>query len=328
MFCNLRGGSGGLGWGAARRCFSSGVEISIPVPWGIIAGKEWGPPDGKPWLAVHGWLDNAGSFDTLMPEFAKDKRVVAIDYPGHGSSSHLPKGANYHELESIGFFERVVKHLRWDTFSFLGHSMGGDFGSVYAAVFPEKLKSLIMLDILGPAVNGDNRDPERVVEVTRKAIILSLALEKKRSLTKPEKAYKRYEEALDRLLAAAKSGNGEITPEAAEIILKRGLKKSTDGYCFARDIRLLALSKDSQIYGMPRNFLQDLAKSIQIPHLIVKGSEGPIYDSQQNVDDILGIYKQNPTFEFHTVEGGHHVHLTHPERVLPVLNDFIKSYNL
>ena len=127
-----------------------------------------------------------------------------------------------------------------------------------------------MLDILGPAVNGDNRDPERVVEVTRKAIILSLALEKKRSLTKPEKAYKRYEEALDRLLAAAKSGNGEITPEAAEIILKRGLKKSTDGYCFARDIRLLALSKDSQIYGMPRNFLQDLAKSIQIPHLIVK----------------------------------------------------------
>ena len=42
---------------------------------------------------------------------------------------------------------------------------------------------------------------------------------------KPEKVYATYEEALQRLLQAAKAGNGEIPIESAKIILKRGLKE-------------------------------------------------------------------------------------------------------
>ena len=34
-------------------------EISFKVPWGVITGKAWGPDDGKPFLGLHGWLDNA-----------------------------------------------------------------------------------------------------------------------------------------------------------------------------------------------------------------------------------------------------------------------------
>ena len=52
-------------------------------------------------------------------------------------------GATYNELECIGYFERVAKYLGWEKFSFLGHSMGGNFGCLYASVFPEKLKVII-----------------------------------------------------------------------------------------------------------------------------------------------------------------------------------------
>lgn len=30
-------------------------EVSIPIPWGEIRGKWWGPLDRKPVLTLHGW---------------------------------------------------------------------------------------------------------------------------------------------------------------------------------------------------------------------------------------------------------------------------------
>lgn len=30
-------------------------EIRIPVPWGHIAGKWWGPKNKRPVVAYHGW---------------------------------------------------------------------------------------------------------------------------------------------------------------------------------------------------------------------------------------------------------------------------------
>ena len=56
--------------------------------------------------------------------------MIAIDFPGHGHSSHLPAGLHYHELESVGYVQRVAAHFDWKSFSFLGHSMGGDMGEL------------------------------------------------------------------------------------------------------------------------------------------------------------------------------------------------------
>ena len=128
-----------------------------------------------------------------------------------------------------------------------------------------------MLDILGPAVNGDTRDPEQLVERTRRAILGTLNLEKKVE-NKSEKIYATYEEALDRLMEAAKAGNGEIPIESARIILKRGLKQNGEGYSFTRDTRFLLWANQSQLYGLPRSFHLELARNIQLPHLIVKVS--------------------------------------------------------
>lgn len=46
-------------------------ELSIPVPWGEIRGKAWGPEHGHPVLCLHGWADNCGSFNTLIPFLPK-----------------------------------------------------------------------------------------------------------------------------------------------------------------------------------------------------------------------------------------------------------------
>ena len=54
-----------------------------------------GSAPGTQWLALHGWLDNAGSFDTLAPQLVSAcprHALLCLDYPGHGRSSHLPPG--------------------------------------------------------------------------------------------------------------------------------------------------------------------------------------------------------------------------------------------
>ena len=92
------------------------TEVSIPVPWGAIAGKHWrgreddakhpGQPGQHQWLVLHGLLDNAGSFDGLAPLLTSAlprHSFLCLDYPGHGLSSHLPPGQMYHPLESLRY---------------------------------------------------------------------------------------------------------------------------------------------------------------------------------------------------------------------------------
>uniref|UniRef100_A0A6P4EI86 Uncharacterized protein LOC108041320 n=1 Tax=Drosophila rhopaloa TaxID=1041015 RepID=A0A6P4EI86_DRORH len=69
--------------------------VKIPVPWGYISGRWYGNRKERPILGIHGWLDNLGSFDRLIPLLPDYIGVLCIDLPGHGRSSHLQSGMNY-----------------------------------------------------------------------------------------------------------------------------------------------------------------------------------------------------------------------------------------
>ncbi|KAM6213852.1 LOW QUALITY PROTEIN: serine hydrolase-like protein 2 [Sarcoramphus papa] len=105
-------------------------ELKFPVPWGHVAAKAWGPLEGHPVLCLHGWLDNANTFDKLIPLLPRDYYYVAMDFSGHGLSSHRPAGSPYHFLDYVSDVRRVAAALQWRRFTLMGHSMGGSVGGM------------------------------------------------------------------------------------------------------------------------------------------------------------------------------------------------------
>lgn len=100
-------------------------EVTIEMPWGHVCGKWYGDRDVQPVLGLHGWQDNAGTFDRLMPLLPKNIAVFNIDLPGHGRSSHFPIGKHYYLFwDYVCVVRQIVKHFGWHNIKLLGHSMG------------------------------------------------------------------------------------------------------------------------------------------------------------------------------------------------------------
>ena len=59
------------------------IDYEIPLGEHAICGKLWGPVEGLPTIALHGYLDNANSFDRLAPLLTR-RRIFAMDFAGHG----------------------------------------------------------------------------------------------------------------------------------------------------------------------------------------------------------------------------------------------------
>ncbi|NWT15233.1 SEHL2 protein, partial [Vireo altiloquus] len=206
-------------------------ELKFPVPWGHVAAKAWGPSEGHPVLCLHGWLDNANTFDKLIPLLPRGCYYVAMDFSGHGLSSHRPAGCPYHFLDYVTDVRRVAAALQWRRFTLMGHSMGKhhsvlNFSFSYCFIspqfcflYPEMVDKLILLESLGFLLAPE--DTEAWLESKRRVIDRLLSLEAKQQTPKARSP----EAALQRLLEA----NSHLTAEGGAILLQRGATETPTG---------------------------------------------------------------------------------------------------
>ncbi|XP_026215573.1 serine hydrolase-like protein isoform X4 [Anabas testudineus] len=289
-------------------------ELSVPVPWGEIRGRVWGPDHGRPVLCLHGWADNCGSFSTLIPLLPRDCRYVAVDLAGHGRSSHRPPGVFYSILEYVADVCRVANALQLKKFSIMGHSMGADIAGMFTVLYPEMVDALIFLDAYG-LLPVDVKD---ISKVMRKEMEKMLQFDK--NMDRKERVYT-YEKAVERLLAA----NPTLSLQSVHILLERGLAQVEGGFVFSRDLRI-------NFKNIARTTLEqclEMQKKIQARFLVILADEGfgkvtPKSNQQKLFSTVLQDYRdRNHTVV--TVPGDHHVHLNNPEVVAPLVSDFLQS---
>ncbi|XP_055309654.1 serine hydrolase-like protein isoform X2 [Sitodiplosis mosellana] len=297
-------------------------EVQIEVPWGHVAGKWYGSENTRPIVLVHGWQDNAGSFDKLIPLLLNgpNRSYLSIDLPGHGLSSRLPDGILYTSTNSINVLNIIRRHFKWDQMSFCSHSLGAHISSLFAALYPERCDLLICLDALMKPYLGN---VDTLITECRKIGDDFLDLDQLNRSDKEPPTYT-YAEIAERWAKQTK-----ITTDAVEFMMKRGVvpsKANKNLFCFSRDVRLKIME-----FGMS-NINDDvqlkLIGRIQAPHLFIKANKSPEFEGKERYKKALEILTEsNPKFEWRTVIGGHHCHLTEPKHVSDHISKFITKYH-
>lgn len=284
-----------------------------------MAGKWWGDLDQKPIICLHGWQDNAGSFDRLIPLLPKDYSYLAIDFLGHGRSSWIAKGVPYNVNDNIYSIIYVMKEYNWDKISLIGHSMGGCIAYLFAILFPHKTEKLITIEF--------GKTPDRTAayhnidsgEKILKFIERDLSgkfISEPPSYTIQEMIEKFYEATL-----------GNVTKESAPYIIERNIERSEknpDKFYFSRDPQL----RNMIINVHPENLTLQGAKDMKIPFLMIISDKSPLFAKDRYFERLLEACSENSFFIFKVIESAqHHFHLNEPEIVSQLISSFLKHNN-
>ncbi len=199
-------------------------EVRLSLGHIELAAHLFGPEDGLPVIALHGWLDNANSFARLAPKL-DGLRIVALDLAGHGHSDHRPAGAGYALADYVFDVLQVAEQLGWSRFALLGHSLGAIISVMLADALSERVTRLALIDGLIPLTGEADSAAERMGT----ALQAQLAL--------PGKKKPVYQNQ-DRAIQARMKGVVAVSREAAELLAQRGLMPVPGGYTWRSDSRL------------------------------------------------------------------------------------------
>lgn len=266
---------------------------------------------------MHGWQDNAGSFDRLIPLLPRNHSYLSIDLPGHGLSSRIPHGMQYHTIDNLYTLNNLAKEYNWDKISIIGHSLGSILAFLQASVFPSKVDLMIGIDALKPMVF----DPVIAASIIEERVEDFILADQRNQMKSEPPAYP-LDEIIEKWCAATK---GSVTKECAHFLMRRNLKKSDmhpGKYYFQRDSRL----KYSFGANFPQEVSVELARRINMPYLFIKAKNSPYYEKKSYHEEVANVLKENPKFEYHTVDSTHHLHLTEPEKVAGIISDFILKH--
>ncbi|XP_017108723.2 probable serine hydrolase [Drosophila bipectinata] len=293
-------------------------EVRIPAPWGHISGRWYGNRTERPILALHGWLDNSGTFDRLIPLLPDYIGVLCIDLPGHGRSSPLPPGVQYSINDYVYIIPRVMREYNWKKVSLMGHSLGGVLSFIYGALAPHTIDMIISLDILIPL----RVDIDNIASSLEKLLVEEERQDQGNLHEPPSYTFSQ----LGTLLA--KGSHNSVTPELAPHLLHRQVIKSQlypERYYFSRDGRVKYYHYIDIDPGLDAEMARQLRRK---PFLIIKGAMSPYLPSRVPAEGPMSILAENnPHFEFHSIEGGtHHIHLHAAEECARYIVPFIQNH--
>ncbi len=258
------------------------LQLTFELPNLTLAAQVWGPPDGFPVLALHGWLDNSASFYRLAP-LLSNCRVVALDMAGHGRSQHRSDLQPYNIWQDVGEVFAVADLLGWRQFALLGHSRGAIISMLCAGTFPERITHLALLDGMFPQPVDAREAPDQLARSIRDC--------------RRRRRWPLYETP-EEMIKTRMEGFWTLSRDSAEALIARGTDAVDGGYRWSADPLLRAASA----VRLSQEQLQAFAGRIQAQLSLFRATQGALTSSEASAMIRDGCQP-------HDIAGGHHCHM-------------------
>lgn len=250
-----------------------------------MACQKWHEPSLAPVLALHGWLDNSASFKPLS-EKLKQYHWLVPDLFGQGLSDHRPESASYHLWDDLVDIKLLLEQADLPQCTIIGHSRGAMLAVLFAAIFPEKVTNIILIDAILPVPVKAEDAAEQMKQFTTQF-----------SKASPKRRYFESEQQAIEIWAKA----ARMPEKSAAILLQRELAFEQDhGYFYRHDKRLQYASA----IKLTAEHNHAMLNKIQCPVTIIMAKQG-----LANYGPVKQLQQAFGQFNWYEVDGEHHCHM-------------------
>ncbi len=252
-------------------------------------------------IALHGWLDNCASLDTVASQL--DAEVLCLDLAGHGQSSARAHMGAYNAWLDIPEILAVADQLGWETFDVLAHSRGAAIGFLLASVMPERVNNLICLDGILPFIGKADLAPQQMRESFEQV---------KKQMARPRHYYASFDDAV----LVREKGVFPLSHQDALCLARHGVEQSERGFYWRYDFKASAASELRLTSEQVEAFASEIKANVFL-HLASDG----LFLTQP---DLMTLLDRHTSWHQRHYVGDHHFHMSKctDELVKAIHNDW------
>jgi esterase len=253
---------------------------------------------GPALIIIHGLYGSSDNWLSIGRELARDFEVYLVDLRNHGNSPHSDR--HTYALMKLDLLEFIDRH-DIEKPVLIGHSMGGKVAMVFAAEFPERVASLVVIDI-GSKSYHSLKDFSSQANDHMNILIGMQSIDFSKVKTR---------EDIDAQLS------GFVRSSRVRNFLLKNIRRSRDN-TFSWKINVPVLIKElpSVLEGLDPK----IAGVNGFPVLFVRGGDSD-YIRDEDFREIKEFF---PSAEFVTIpDAGHWLHAEKPEVLVKTLREFL-----
>ena len=101
--------------------------------------------EGPPLLVIHGFTGDRSTMSSIAEPLSEDYSVVCVDLPGHGETGSNLEPSLFSFEETLSALVEVTDFYGLEEFNLVGYSMGARLSIGLAAMYPDRIKSTILI---------------------------------------------------------------------------------------------------------------------------------------------------------------------------------------